>query len=127
MKKLEELISGNRIYYLAFLIVTISYHIISGLETILPTNINWLLSVYHDWGQHYLGWAYYRNEPWTFPLENIDKLYYPVGTNVGLMDSIPLMAFIFKIFSPILPENFQYLGIWLFLCHYMVAFYAINK
>ena len=86
----------NRIVYLlSFLVVVLIFHISYGLEVIIPTNINWLLSVRHDWGQHYLGWAFYRNEPWTFPLGTIDKLCYPVGTNVGYWDSIPLLAFFF--------------------------------
>ena len=57
------------------------------------------MSMYHDWGQHYLGWAYYRDADWSFPLGKMDNFYYPVGTNVGFTDSIPLLAFVFKIFS----------------------------
>ena len=117
----------NRIVYLlSFLVVVLIFHISYGLEVIIPTNINWLLSVRHDWGQHYLGWAFYRNEPWTFPLGTIDKLCYPVGTNVGYWDSIPLLAFFFKIFSGILPEDFQYIGAWLLFCHLMMAYYTIK-
>jgi hypothetical protein len=117
----------NRIVYLlSFLVVVLIFHISYGLEVIIPTNINWLLSVRHDWGQHYLGWAFYRNEPWTFPLGTIDKLCYPVGTNVGYWDSIPLLAFFFKLFSGILPEDFQYIGAWLLFCHLMMAYYTIK-
>ncbi len=111
---------------LYLIIVSICFQICYGFQIIVPTNINWLMSAYHDWGQHYLGWAYYRQEPWTFPLGDIKNFYYPVGTNVGFTDSIPLFALFFKIFKDFLPENFQYLGLWLFLCHFFISYYTIK-
>ena len=105
-------------------IVVLFFHLCYSLQIINPTNINWIMSVYHDWGQHYLGWAFYRNDPWTFPLGSIESYNYPVGTNIGFMDSIPLLGLLFKPFSSILPDDFQYLGIWLFICTYFVAFYT---
>src|SRR5690606_13942622 len=99
---------------------------IFNLQIVNPENISWLMSARHDWGQHYLGWALYRNEPWTFPLGSIEAICYPSGTNVGYMDSNPLLAFIFKIFSFALPEDFQYLGAWLFFCYLMTAYYTVK-
>lgn len=109
---------------LIFTIVVLFFHLCYNLQIINPTNINWIMSVYHDWGQHYLGWAFYRNDPWTFPLGSIESYNYPVGTNIGFMDSIPLLGLLLKPFSSFLPEDFQYLGIWLFICTYFVAFYT---
>ncbi|MBC7525383.1 MAG: hypothetical protein H7239_13220 [Flavobacterium sp.] len=82
------------------------------------------MSVHHDWGQHYLGWAFYRNEAWTFPLGTITSFNYPIGTNIGFMDSIPLLALILKPFSTVLPQDFQYLGFWLFTCTFFLAYYT---
>ncbi len=114
------------LYLLSLILVLLVFQISYGLDIVIPTNINWLLSARHDWGQHYLGWAFYRNEHWTFPLGNIDKLCYPVSTNVGYWDSIPLLAFFFKIFSSLLPDDFQYLGGWLLFCHLLMAYYTIK-
>jgi len=111
-------------YLLIFIFVLLVFHAAYGLETLNPTNINWLMSAYHDWGTHYLGWAFYRNDPWTFPLGNIQSYYAPIGTNIGFTDSIPLFALIFKPFSSILPEDFQYFGIWIFICHLLLAIYS---
>lgn len=121
----NRILKGNKIvYFILFLISFIAYDVIYGLETLIPTNISWLMSMYHDWGQHYLGWAYYRDADWSFPLGKMDNFYYPVGTNVGFTDSIPLLAFVFKIFSFLLPEDFQYFGIWLLSCLFLNAFYT---
>lgn len=115
---------SNWIYFLLFIISLFVFHVIYGIQTIIPTNISWMLSVYHDWGQHYLGWAFYRQDEWHFPLGEMYNFFYPVGTNVGFTDSIPLMAFICKIFSFLLPDNFQYFGFWLFLCLFLNAYYT---
>src|SRR5687768_7137938 len=104
----------NRILPIScFLAVLIIYHFAYGFNTLIPTNIDWLMAVLHDWGTHYLGWHFFKNEPWQFPIGNVSNYYAPLGTNVGFTDSIPLLAIFFKLFASILPENFQYFGLWL--------------
>jgi hypothetical protein len=107
------------------LAVIILFQISYGLACLRPSNINWLMTVRHDWGTHYLGWAFYKNEPWHFPFGKVTGYNYPVGTNVGFTDSIPLLAIFFKLFSPLLSSDFQYFGIWLFLCHLLTAYFTI--
>lgn len=116
----------NRIYWLlATIAIVIFYQMTYGFATLLPSNINWLMSARHDWGGHYLAWAYYKGEPWHFPLGRIDTYNYPLGTNVGFADSIPLMAIFFKLFRHWLPADFQYFGLWLFLCFLLAAYFGI--
>ena len=103
----------NKNQLVSLILVLIGFQICYGFGIINPSNINWLMSAYHDWGQHYLGWAYFQHEPWHFPLGHIDNFNYPAGTNVGYTDSIPLLAIIFKTFSFLLPDTFQYFGLWL--------------
>jgi hypothetical protein len=112
-------------WILATIFALIIYHIKYGLATLQPSNISWLMSVRHDWGTHYLGWAFFKSEPWHFPIGKITGYNYPVGTNVGFTDSIPLLAIFFKLFAPLLPDDFQYFGIWLFLCHLLAGYFTI--
>ncbi len=113
------------VWIITTLAVIVIYQLCYGLITLRPSNINWLMSAHEDWGTHYLGWAYYKSEPWHFPLGKITGYNHPVGTNVGFTDSIPLMAIFFKIFAPVLPVDFQYFGIWLFLCHLLASYFTI--
>jgi hypothetical protein len=113
------------IWILSAIAVIIIFQLSYGLRTLLPDNISWLMTARHDWGTHYLGWAFYKGEPWGFPLGKIVGYNYPVGTNVGYTDSIPLLAIFFKLFSPLLSSDFQYFGIWLFLCHILAAYFTI--
>lgn len=86
-----------------------------GLKVLDPTFVDWLL-FNGDIKQHYMGWEFFRNENWAVPLGSIESLAYPFGISLTYTDSIPLMAFVLKIFSPLLPESFQYIGLWGMLC-----------
>lgn len=101
------------------------FHFFYGLQTLLPGNISWLLSVKQEWGGHYLGWHFFKNEAWHFPLGRIDNLMAPLGTNISYTNSIPLLAIFFKLFSFALPEDFQYFGFWLLLCHFLVGYFTV--
>ncbi|MEX3931234.1 DUF6311 domain-containing protein [Paraburkholderia phymatum] len=90
-----------------------------------PENINWLLASNGDPVQHYVGWNFFRNEPffqWPFG----KNLAYgeQLGSSIVFTDSIPLLAFIFRPFSAVLPSTFQYFGIWILLCFILQAVFA---
>lgn len=124
LNRLKHFFIVNNYNVFLFIITLVFFQICYGLEIVNPTNINWIMSAYHDWGQHYLGWAFYRNDPWSFPLGNIESYNYPVGTNIGFTDSIPLFGLLLKPFSSFLPEDFQYIGLWLLLCYLLAAIYT---
>lgn len=61
-----------------------------------------------------------------FPIGEMNTAIYPVGTNVGFFDNAPGMSILLKVFSPLLPEDFQYLGFWLLFCFLMAAHFTIK-
>lgn len=79
-----------------------------------PTRIGWLMT--HDWGQHVLGWNAFRHVPWDWAFYYQNLLAYPTGLSIIYTDSNPPLAYLFKILGPLLPQNFQYIGPWFFLC-----------
>ncbi|TWP29037.1 hypothetical protein ETU08_04620 [Apibacter muscae] len=79
-----------------------------------------------DLAQHYLGWAFYSKESWDFPLGRIESIYYPLGTTVSNTDSTPLFAIFFKLFNFFLPQNFQYIGLSMFLSYLLLSYYSIR-
>jgi hypothetical protein len=84
---------------------------IYGTQVLNPLNIDWLLDG-GDLSQHYLGWAFFRESVWTFPVGVASNLAYPHGLALTFMDSIPLIAIPLKLFVAVLPEHFQYFGWW---------------
>lgn len=87
-----------------------------GLKVLDVTNDDFLYRYEFDLTQHYLGWRMFRNSGWHFPIGLCDTNIYPYYSSVVYTDSIPLFAVIFKVFSPILPDKFQYFGIFGMIC-----------
>ena len=69
-----------------------------------------------DVTQHYLGWVYYRNTPWTFPIGLTEGISSEGMVSCMYTDSLPLFAVFFKLLSPVLPQTFQYFGLWGVIC-----------
>jgi len=90
------------------------FYLIYGSGTLNTGRVDWLFTL-GDNAQHYLGWVFYRNDPWMFPIGFSCSLGYPTGTCMCFMDSIPLLAIPLKVFSFLLPATFQYFGLWTLL------------
>jgi len=99
------------------------FAIVCGFNATNPLNEEWLFGG-GDATQHYLGWLFFRNSPWAWP-PGLNPMY-GIGLNNSIVftDSIPLLAIPFKALSPILPNTFQYLGMWAFLCFILQAWFA---
>lgn len=86
-----------------------------GVHLLDPTKTDWLMV--GDRAQHYLGWEFFRHEPWRFPLGRIAGFGTPDGTSVVFTDSIPLMAIPLKALRWLLPQPFQFEGLWIITCY----------
>jgi hypothetical protein len=97
--------------------------IVCGFNVLNPTNEQWLLGG-GDATQHYLGWVFYRSGPWAWP-PGLNPTY-GIGLNNSIVftDSIPLLAIPFKALSPLLPNTFQYFGLWALLCFVLQSWFA---
>jgi hypothetical protein len=76
-----------------------------------PLRVSWIGPA-DDITTYQLGWLFFRLEPWQWPPAHVSALGAPVGTTIGLTDSIPLVALPLKaILGPNSPD-LQYLGPW---------------
>ena len=100
------------IFLYGFLMGAIMFIAVFGVKVINPLYDAWIFATSDpDIKQHYLGWCHFRTTPWHFPLGLIDSLSYPYPQSCLWTDSIPLFAIIFKLFRGVLPQIFQYLGL----------------
>ncbi len=83
---------------------------IYGVRILDPTYDDWLLTG-GDLTQHYLGWEFFRRSGWHFPLGLMDNVLGDIKVSVMYTDSVPAIAVVLKLLSPILPDTFQYYGI----------------
>ena len=126
MKTLKQFKHNHRHLLIAAIFGAAAFPCIFGIEPLRYTGINWTLRGYDntDITQHQTGWMFYRNSPWTFPLGIAVNLGYPEGTSTSYTDSIPVVSLLFKILSPILPEKFQFFGIYTCFCFVMQGFFS---
>ncbi len=98
--------------------------LVMGPRPLNPRNVNW---VAFDPAYHYIGWELYRQDPHVhWPLTYTDRLGYPKGESVALLDLNPLMAVVLKPLSPLLPEPAQYFGIEVILVCALQFFFAFR-
>jgi hypothetical protein len=107
---------------LPLLMGLLAFFMVIGPRALDPQNIAWLES--GDPATHYLGWVFFRHSPWTFPLGLNPSYGLELGSAIIFSDSNPLLALLFKPFSSLLPETFQYFGIWLLACFVLQAWFA---
>jgi hypothetical protein len=95
-----------------------------GWGPIDPTNTAWLFG---DTSTYYTGWSLYRHDAHLrFPLTWTDRIGYPFGASLALFDAIPLVAVVLRPLSPILPEPFQYLGLYVILSCALQAYFGLR-
>mgnify|MGYP003289933270 CR=1 FL=1 len=110
------------LYLLTFIIGFIVFVCIYGFEILNPCNVDWLIG--GDLEQHSIGWQAFRRDPWFLPIGMFNSLTFPNPVSIIYTDSIPLIAVICKLFSPILPEHFQYFGLWGLTCLMLQGFFG---
>ena len=95
---------------------------ILGINNLSFINTGWLAA--HDVTTDLVSWKFFKNDVWRFPLGGNPNYGMDIGSGIAFSGSIPIMAIIFKLFSSILPENFHYFGLWIFICFFLQAYIA---
>jgi hypothetical protein len=111
-----------RFFFLFALPGAVWFLLHQGLSRIPPTHVGWTLQ--GDTGQEVLGWLMFRNARWGFPLGRIPELAWPMGTSVGFTGATPWVSLLLKPVSPLLPVDFQFIGLWLFFCFALQGVFA---
>jgi hypothetical protein len=101
-----------------------------GFNCVLaPHNVSWILRYtdaewYYDPATSLLAWQYFRHTPWQLPLGLNQRYGLEFGGSIVYSDSLPLLAFFFKLFTHWLGTNFQYTGLWVLICFLMQGVFA---
>jgi hypothetical protein len=96
---------------------------VMGPKPLDPRNVDWLT---FDGAQHEIAWELYRqdrNLHW--PITFTDRIGYPEGESISLLDPNPLIAVILKPLSRFLSEPFQYEGPQVVLIYTLQFFFAL--
>lgn len=97
-----------------------AFLVVVGIGILNPRNVSWLLADF-DMTLEYLGWAFYRYGPWTFPIGLNPNFGLDISSSIIYSNSMPLFAMVFKPLSGLLGEPFQFWGLWILLCFMLQA------
>ncbi|WP_181336363.1 DUF6311 domain-containing protein [Hyphomicrobium methylovorum] len=92
------------------------------IQILNPTNISWLGD--GDWAANYLGWEFFRQSAWGWPLGSNPRYGLEISNSVVYSDSNPLLALVFKPISSLSSQPFQYFGLWIYACVILQAWFA---
>ena len=96
-------------------LVTLWFVYFTGGKFANPFYIDWIFP--SDTETHWLGWQFYKNQSiFNFPIFKNTNYGLELGSSLVLNDSLAIMAIIFKPFSKFIPFEFQYFGIWTYIC-----------
>jgi len=123
LRKLINKYDCNITFFLGGMVAIVIFCLVYGVRVLDPQYDGWIFCGLKgvDLYQHYLGWLFYRKSEWHFPITLIDGIYYPHQVPVVFTDSIPLVAVIFKALSFVLPETFQYFGLFGALSYFLLG------
>lgn len=97
--------------------------VVLGWQQINPSHVSWLRG---DPAVYQAGWEFLRNGPWRFPPTWLPHLDYPFGISAAYLDVIPLVAVPLKLVSHVLPQHFQYLGLYALLCLVLQGYFGVK-
>lgn len=106
----------------ALLIASLWFAYLGYLPTLIASDVAWMIK--EDWSAYYWGFAFFRNAEWSFPLGNVPNYFFPHGTSVAFTDANPWFSVFFRLFSPLLPADFQFSGFWFLLCYLLQAWFG---
>ena len=100
-----------------------AFMLITGGKILWPTYTDWLME--GDPSTSWLGWQFFRHSPlWQWPIGANPNYGLDIGSSIVFTDSIPLLALIFKPLSALLPDTFQYFGLWILICFSLQSYFA---
>lgn len=119
---MSNISKSSQSIWIPILVGIVACFLVVGPHALNPSVLDLAQGV--DPFKDYVGWIFFRNSPWTFPIGLNPTYGLDFSSSIVFSDSIPLMAFLFKAIRFALPETFQYLGIWTLLCFVLQAYFA---
>jgi hypothetical protein len=98
-----------------------TYYVL-GTENLSFINSSWLAA--RDVTTDLISWKFFKDDIWRFPLGSNPNYGLDVASGIAFSGSIPIMALIFKLFANVLPDNFHYFGLWIFICFFLQSYIA---
>ena len=119
---------NSKNYFTLNILIFFIFSIILTIYFVGPSNFwfnktNWLYGA-GDLTNAQLSWQYFQVDEWHFPIGKNPNYGLEISNSIIFTDSIPLLAFIFKLLSPVIYSKFQYFSFWILICFFLQLFFA---
>jgi hypothetical protein len=114
-----------RVFAVAALLGCITCSYAFGVELILGRGPFWSLPD-GDAMTNVVGYRYYLADDWHWPLLKTTLIGGPKGTNIVVLDSIPIVALLAKFFRPVLGSSLLPYGMWMLAVYVLQATFAVR-
>ncbi len=84
-------------------------------------NTNWFNS--YDLKSDLIAFQFFFNDSWRFPL-GLNPNYGELSNSIVFSGAVPILSFIFKLFRFLLPDNFHYFTLWIFICFSLQYYFS---
>ena len=122
LKNLFEEKNYKRLFFLSYIIFFFLLYF--RVEYLNPFNTVWLYNDNSDNASIQAGWYFFKNDIWRFPLGSNPNYGLGLDNTIIVSDGIPLLAIFFKLLFKLIKIEFQYIGIWYFLCFFFQFYFA---
>ena len=106
---------------LSFLIGIIFTVFFLGISNIGLTNTEWFNS--YDLKSDLLAFKFFVKDIWRFPV-GLNPNYGEILNSIVFSGAVPILSIISKIFRSILPQDFHFFSIWIFICFSFQFFFG---
>ena len=96
---------------------------ILGFDHLSFTNHHWLMSS-TDMTSDLISWKYYKEDIWRFPIASNPNYGMDIASGIVFSGAVPFLSVIFKLFSDLLPYNFHFFSLWIFICFFLQSYIA---
>ena len=114
----------EKIIILLFVVISIFFTLFYfGVDNIGLTNTSALIN--YDNISDFLSLKFFINDIWHFPL-GLNPNYGNISSSIVFSGAVPIISLIVKIFNKILPFNFHFFSLWIFLCFFLQIFFSFK-
>jgi len=112
---------------ISLLLGALVFVLIYGYLVLNPFNLVWIKNWGSDPEQHLIGWLFFKDEPFKFPLGMFNGLSYPNNVSILYTDSIPIVAIFVKILIKLfkIQTDIQYFGLYSMLCFMLQSMFGM--
>ncbi len=118
------MVLGDKLVTILFAAISIAFTVFYfGIDNIGLTNTSIL--IFYDNISDFLSLKFFINDTWHFPL-GLNPNYGNISSSIVFSGAVPIISFIVKIFNKILPFNFHFFSLWIFICFFLQLFFAFK-